>query len=490
MKEKFFKDKKYAVLGLGVFGLETALFLQRQGASVVGWDDQIAARTHASAQGISVENILHIAHCDGIFPSPGIPLYGPLQHPCIAWALDHQIPILSDIDLLYSLCPKATYIGITGTNGKSTTTLLLTHLLQGTGKVIQAGGNLGTPVLKMDPLDENGIYIIELSSYNLDLLTTAVFDIGIFLNLSVDHLQRHGTMERYFTAKMRLFHNSKTHAVLSIDSPYTFNAFNQLKCPKTAVSVYQVCAQGVYIHQNKLWTSLESPPTALLSINELSTLQGDHNLENTVAATAVAKLLQLSDEHIAQGLKAFPGIAHRQQHVGTITIGTITIGTTVVGTTAVRTITTGSAQLESMKTQTRMSVVCVNDSKATSVEAAKSALRCYDDIYWILGGEPKGDDLAELKPYFSKVRHAFVIGQACEIFSIILEEYKVPFTISRLLPTAVFQALDQAIVFGGTLLLSPACTSWDQFKNFEHRGDCFIQNIYKYCQEKGYVCQK
>jgi UDP-N-acetylmuramoylalanine--D-glutamate ligase len=443
----YFKNKSYGVLGLGKFGLATALFLQRKGAVVKAWDDDASVRLKAAEQGLIIQDVCqNEERLEGIFPSPGVPLYGPLQHPWVSWALQHNIPLINDIDVFRQLHPEAFYIGITGTNGKSTTTMLVKHLLQVGGKVVQAGGNLGTPAFQLNSLKKGEYYIFELSSYNLDLLQEAVFDIGIFLNLTPDHLKRHGTMDRYYQAKMRLFSSSHTYAVMGIDDSYTHSAYHQLSNPKVAISVKEKCEKGVYVHEGYLWHSLKDVPQKMVAVETLETLRGEHNWQNAAAGVAVALLIGMDEATIIEGLKTFPGIPHRQELVQTIG-----------------------------------EVFCINDSKATSVEAAKRALQSYNDIYWILGGEAKDDDLEDLSAYFHKVKHAFIIGEAVTKFSNILQKNGVPFTISEALPVAVPQALEKALKEGkGTVLLSPACTSWDQFKNFEERGACFITAIDQY----------
>ncbi len=448
--------KTYAVLGLGKSGLATAQALLAAGAHVLAWDDNAASRTAAAAQQIPLTD-LHGINWHGVTAlvmSPGIPHTYPAPHPVAAAAKAANVPLTSDIALLLHSQPEARYVGITGTNGKSTTTALIGHILQQAGQHIAVGGNLGTPVLTFPALGPDGIYVLELSSYQLELMDENRLDVGIMLNITPDHLDRHGGMAGYCAAKARIIRaHGPQVLVCGIDDAASraIAAQGQHNPALTlrTISIHDTAA-ALHVHEQQLVVD----GTPILNLATLPRLVGTHNWQNVMAAYAACQALGISGAQIIAGLRSFPGLAHRQQWVGA----------------------QGNVQF-------------INDSKATNADAASKALVCYDPIYWILGGQPKAGGLDGLEPYMPRIRHAFLIGEAAPAFGQWLEG-KVPATQCGTLAVAVERAAALALrenLPHATVLLSPACASWDQFKNFEDRGEQFarqVQAILQQPQEK------
>ena len=434
-----FKGKKILVFGLARSGLAAVESLVRGGADVYAGDDdpqKIAVAVEMGAKSFQLDSKITF---EALVLSPGIPLTHPVPHAIVTFAKNNRIPIISDIELLGLAQSKARYIGITGTNGKSTTTTLIAHLLKQAGRMVQVGGNLGQAALTLEPLDANGIYVLELSSYQLELIPHHKMNIAVFLNITPDHLDRHGTMEGYVRAKMNIFNNKAKEdtAIVAIDDEYTQKCFDQLQKKSAqnliAISTNQKLASGISVSNGVLFDSGHE----VIDLKLISTLPGAHNWQNAAAAFATAQAAGLSREEIVQGLKSFKGLAHRQELI----------------------LDTGQVRF-------------INDSKATNPEAAEKALACYDNIYWILGGKPKSDQLDVCAPHFHKINEAFLIGQAADLFQRILSP-KMKTTMSKTLTQAVTDAFQSARAKGGVVLLSPACASFDQFRDFEHRGNEF-----------------
>ena len=451
------KGRRYAVMGLGRSGQASAKALLAGGAEVLAWDDGEPARDAASAAGIPVTD-LGTAVLDGfdaLVLSPGIPHTFPRPHPVAARARAAGLPIVGDVELLYRACPDAAYVGITGTNGKSTTTALVAHLMEHAGHRVQAGGNLGTPALALEPLGDGGIYVLEMSSYQLELVPSVAFDVAVLLNVTPDHLGRHGGMAGYVAAKKRIFqHPSRGHtAIVAVDDEHTRAAFDELE-REGRMACVPVSAErpvpGIHVADGLLFDGGTEPAADLRGI---ATLPGRHNWQNAAAAFAACRAAGLTAGEIVAGLASFPGLAHRQQLVGETGAK---IGAKIGG------------------------VRFVNDSKATNADACAKALSCYDDIYWILGGRAKEGGLEGLDPYLPRIRHAFLIGEAQEAFAQWLAARGIAFTRCGDLDHAVPAAAAMARRDGGphgpagaTVLLSPACASWDQFADFEQRGEAF-----------------
>ncbi len=442
------KDQQLAVFGLGASGIAASRALLDGGASVSAWDDAVGSRDAAAREGVPLSDpaVTAWSDLDALVLSPGIPLTHPAPHPVVELAEAAGCPILGDIELLVEACPEATFVGVTGTNGKSTTTSLIGHVLAASGREVQIGGNLGPPALSLAPLSAGGIYVLELSSYQLDLIDRSRFDIGVLLNVSPDHLDRHGDMDGYVAAKRRLFRDRAAGsqiAVVGIDDEYGRSLAADLgqRCGwrVVPVSVQARLEDGVSVIDGLLFDA--GAGEAVGDLRAIDTLPGSHNWQNAAAAFAVARALGIAAETIVERMASFPGLPHRQEVVATID-----------------------------------GVRYVNDSKATNGEATARALACYDSIHWIVGGIAKEEGLVPVLPNLANVRHAYLIGQSTERFAAELDG-RVPVTRSNDLETAVHAAHLAAREPGSVVLLSPTCASFDQWPNFARRGDAFREIV-------------
>ncbi|MBL9036450.1 MAG: UDP-N-acetylmuramoyl-L-alanine--D-glutamate ligase [Rhodospirillaceae bacterium] len=449
--------KIVAVLGLGRTGAATAAALAASGATVWAWDDNEKARGAVPA-----EMLVDPAQADWRLPemlvmSPGIPHTHPAPHPAAAAAKSAGKPLIGDIELLYRAMPNRRYVGITGTNGKSTTTTLIAHILRQGGKAIEVGGNLGQAALSLQPLPGDGIYVLELSSYQLELTPTPICDVAVLLNITPDHLSRHGGMDGYIDAKALILRpkGRSSIGVLGVDDQFCRDLFARLKDGARKlipISVEREVAGGVDAIGGQLVDRTGGAPIAVMDLSTIATLPGSHNWQNAAAAYVAARAMGLDRAAIVAGLRTYPGLAHRQELIATI----------------------GSVRY-------------VNDSKATNADAASKALVCYDDIYWIIGGQAKEGGLTSLEKLFPRVRHAYLIGEASALFA-------------RQLGIAVRHTqcgtLDKAVAAahalaqrdrkpGAVVLLSPACASWDQYANFEARGDHFRKLVLELSAQAG-----
>jgi len=436
------------VLGLGRSGISAAQALERGGAEVWAWDDNPEARARAEEQGVPVVDLNDIdwREATSLILSPGIPHTHPKPHPIVTLARDAGCEIIGDVELLARTQRDAAYVGITGTNGKSTTTALIGHIFQTSGRTAEVGGNLGMPACSLEPLGPEGTYILEMSSYQLELTFSITYDVGVLLNVSADHLDRHGGMDGYIAAKREIFRRQTKPrtAVIGIDDNHCRKIYEELHEKDeqyvVGISVKERVHGGVYVLDGILIDDTEGKETQVMNLRTVPALQGSHNWQNAAAAYATCKMTGIQPHAIMACINSFPGLVHRQEPVGLVD-----------------------------------GIGFVNDSKATNDEAAARALVCYDDIYWIIGGRPKEGGLDACMPYLERVRHAYIIGEAALQFSKALDG-KVPFTMSGDLAAAVAQAFDDAKkagLPGSVVLLSPACASWDQFKSFEERGDVF-----------------
>ncbi|HYM01718.1 MAG TPA: UDP-N-acetylmuramoyl-L-alanine--D-glutamate ligase [Stellaceae bacterium] len=443
-----FQGEQVAVLGLARSGLVAAQALHRGGADVMAWDDAPARRDAAAAKGVS---IVDLAACDfrvvrALVLSPGIPHTFPKPHPVAARARAAGVEIIGDIELLGRSCRTARYVGITGTNGKSTTTALIGHVLASGGRTVAVGGNLGTPALSLDAFGAEGIYVLEMSSYQLELTESLSFDVAVLLNITPDHLDRHGGMGGYIAAKKRIFANPRrSHtAVVGVDDEASRAIADGLSA-SGAQSVVPVSAEtrakgGVFVDDGWLVDDMENKAQRIVDVRNAPHLPGRHNWQNAAAAYAAARAVGIDVATIAAGIMSFPGLAHRQELVATID-----------------------------------GIRYVNDSKATNADAAAKALACYGDIYWIAGGIAKEGGIASLSPFFPYIRHAFLIGKAAEEFAATLDG-RVPYDRCGELAAAIEAARTKALADrrkGAVVLLSPACASFDQFTDFEERGAIF-----------------
>jgi UDP-N-acetylmuramoylalanine--D-glutamate ligase len=439
------EGKTVAVLGLGRTGLASVAALSESGATVWAWDDNAKAREAAPAGALADLGKADWSRPAFLVMSPGIAHTHPQPHPVAALAKQAGTPIIGDIELLRRACPEARYVGITGTNGKSTTTALIGHLLRAAGHIVEIGGNLGQAALTLRPLGQEGVYVLELSSYQLELMPAPLADVAILLNITPDHLGRHGGMEGYVAAKKRIFAPKGTGGIgiIGVDDEHCRKIYEDLRGGlrrMAPISVEGAAKGGVYAVDGRLIDDSEGMARDVLSLADLKTLPGKHNWQNVCAAYLAARSLGLDREAIASALPTYPGLAHRQELIATIA-----------------------------------GVGYVNDSKATNADAAGKALSCYRNIYWIVGGRAKEGGLAGLEVYFPRIRHAFLIGECAEDFARQLGG-ALAHTRSGALGTALRQAHAMAMkdkLEGAVVLLSPACASWDQYSSFEARGDEF-----------------
>lgn len=431
--------ERVAVVGLGRAGLPAARALRRYGAAVRAWDDSPAARRDAEAAGITLDPLASLDGLDALLLSPGIAHRLPAPHPIAARAVEAGVPILCDVEFLFRVVRAAhsgaRFVGITGTNGKSTTTSLLAHLLSHAGIEVAAGGNLGPAALDLNILGSEGVYTLEMSSYMLERLATVRFDAAAMLNLSADHLDRHGDMTGYVAAKRRIFDRQDAGcvAVLGQDDAFTRDSAGGIAARVVPISATRACPGGVWAEGSVL----RDDAGPILDLGLAPALPGAHNAENAAAATALALAMGADRGAIAAALKTYPGLPHRQERV-----------------------------------RAKDGVLYVNDSKATNAESAARALACYRGIHWIAGGIGKAGGIEALAPFFDRIVHAWLIGRDAGTFAETLAAHDVAHTRCDELGTAVARA-SAAARPGETVLLSPAAASFDQFKNFEERGEKF-----------------
>jgi UDP-N-acetylmuramoylalanine--D-glutamate ligase len=423
-----FSGKRFAVVGLGKNGLPAALGLHSMGAEVVAWDDNPAARgALPAASGMTVSDpAAGPFDFDALVLSPGIPHHLPKPHQAAVRAIQAGVPILSDTELLFRAVrasgSRARFAGITGTNGKSTTTALLAHILQRADHPVAAGANLGPAALSLPLLPHDGVYVLEMSSYMLERLASLRFDVAAMLNLSADHIDRHGDMAGYAMAKRAIFDRQQPGdlAVVGIDDPASRDIAAWLDT--RPARVVRVSGHDV--------------PLAVGPA-----LPGAHNAQNAAAATAMARYLGVPDDAIASALLSYPGLPHRQQRIVTIN-----------------------------------GVTFINDSKATNADAAERALVCYDRLIWIAGGMAKEGGIEPLVPLFPRIARALLIGRDAPQFAATLTRHGAPFDIVGTLEAAVPAAFAAAKRADAPIvLLSPACASWDQFTGYDQRGDRFAE---------------
>lgn len=423
-----FAGKTYAVLGLARSGLATVATLVASGARVVAWDTREEAQALVADKAEIADPLtIDLTGFDGIVVSPGVPLN---RHPIAEKARDAGVPIIGDIEL-FALArptlPPHRVVGITGTNGKSTTTALIHHVIQSAGIPTSMGGNIGLPVLGEDPLSEGGVYVLELSSYQIDLTYSLDCDVAVLLNITPDHLDRYDGFEGYAASKARLFAMQSAHhdAVVAIDDELSRDI-----AAKVSAKLHSVSAADIDAEAQAHWPSL----------------QGPHNAQNAAVGIAVGQALGISDATIQMALATFSSLPHRMQRVAEVN-----------------------------------GVLYVNDSKATNAASTAPALAAYPPvegrprIHWILGGVAKTDNLDECIPFYSNVAHAYTIGESGHMFAELLRPH-MEVDDSEMLLTAVRRTARVAQP-GDVVLLSPACASFDQFRDFEARGDAFVAAV-------------
>ncbi len=411
-----FAGKSYAVIGLARSGLAAVEALAASGAEIMAWDQSEEARTSAAPKARIADPLTtSIYGFSGVVVSPGVPLN---RHPIGPRAREAKVPVIGDIELFAQARPSLPphrVVGITGTNGKSTTTALIHHILKSAGVPTTMGGNIGLPIMAQDPLPEAGVYVLELSSFQIDLTQSLDCEVAILLNVSPDHLDRYDGVDDYAASKARLFAmQSQEHvAVIAPEDEYSGAIAGQINGKLALVSSADVKDQS-------RWPAL----------------QGPHNAQNVAAAVAAVRALGVDDQAIADGLVTYPGLPHRMERVAE-----------------------------------RNGVLFVNDSKATNPTSTAPALAAYPAVHWIVGGLPKSDDLDACAPYFDHVKAAYTIGEAGPMFARLLAD-KLPVSECEMLVEAVGAAAEAARP-GEVVLLSPACASFDQFRDYEARGDAF-----------------
>ena len=411
-----FRGKRFAVLGLARTGLATCRALMASGAEVLAWDNRDEARA-AAPDGVQIADpmVADLTGFDGIVLSPGVPLN---RHPVADRARQAHVPILGDIELFArarASLPPHKVVGITGTNGKSTTTALIHHILASAGLPARMGGNIGLPILSQEALPEGGVYVLELSSFQIDLTQSLACDVAVLTNITPDHLDRYDSFADYAAAKERLFtlqHVDQVAVIATEDDP------SRMIASRINHRLFRVSSKNA--GDQSAWPSL----------------QGPHNAQNVACARAVALALGVEAEAIEQALRSYPGLPHRMERVAE-----------------------------------RHGVLYVNDSKATNPTSTAPALAAFPVVHWIVGGQAKTKDLDACAPHFSHVKAAYVIGEAGPMFADLLSPH-MPVVAAGTLEAAVQHAA-QAAQPGDTVLLSPACASFDQFRDFEARGDAF-----------------
>ena len=446
-----FAGQKVAVFGLGGSGLVSASALLAGGADVVGADDDAQSMTRANAAGIPTADLKTAdwSKFAALVLAPGVPLTHPSPHWVVQRARQAGVQVLGDIELFCreraTLAPGAPFVAITGTNGKSTTTALVAHLAASAGMDAQIGGNIGTAILSLEPPRPGRVHVIECSSYQIDLAPSLDPSIGILINLSEDHLDRHGTMEHYAAVKERLVAGMPGDgtAIVGVDDDWCSAIAARLALAGkhvVRISVQRKLSDGIYAEERRLIRANQAGTNAIADLAGIGSLRGLHNAQNAACATAAALALGLAPAAIQAGLRSFPGLVHRMEELGRLG-----------------------------------KILLVNDSKATNADSAAQALACFADIFWIAGGKPKTGGIESLRKFFPRIRKAYLIGEAAEEFAATLGSevpHEIDGTLNKALAAAMRDAGD-SVAPEPVVLLSPACASFDQYRNFEVRGDAF-----------------
>ncbi|HEY1544705.1 MAG TPA: UDP-N-acetylmuramoyl-L-alanine--D-glutamate ligase [Xanthobacteraceae bacterium] len=444
-----FAGRKVAVFGLGASGLASASALFAGGADVIGWDDSAARVEHATQAGIPTADLREVdwSKLAALVLAPGVPLTHPAPHWTVGLARAAGVEVIGDIELFCRerrrIAPESAFVAITGTNGKSTTTALVAHLLESAGHAAELGGNIGTAILSLEPPAPGRAHVIECSSYQIDLAPSLDPLIGILLNVSEDHLDRHGTLAEYAAVKERLVARAQRGAIIGVDDKWSQAAADRIEQAGKSVvrvSVRRPLADGIYVQGEQILRAAGGNTKPIALLGGINSLRGIHNAQNAACAAGAALALGIGPRAIQQGLWSFPGLAHRMEEVGR-----------------------------------KGDVLFVNDSKATNADATARALACFEEIFWIAGGKPKTGGITSLAEFFPRIRKAYLIGEAAPAFAQTLAG-KAEHAIVETLDRAVAAAASDAEASGlkaPVVLLSPACASFDQFPNFEVRGDRF-----------------
>jgi UDP-N-acetylmuramoylalanine--D-glutamate ligase len=446
-----FAGKTVAVFGLGGSGLASCHALKAGGAEVIAGDDGVEKLAEAAQAGFVTADLRTVswAKFAALVLTPGAPLTHPAPHWTVLAAQQAGIEVIGDIELFCRErrrhAPDAPFVAITGTNGKSTTTALTAHLMRVAGYDTQMGGNIGTAILQLEPPRKGRVHVIEMSSYQIDLAPSLDPSVGILLNISEDHIDRHGTLAHYAAVKQRLVAGVQKEgtAIVGVDDGWSRNTADRIEqagLRVVRVSVKNPLPDGVYVERETIWRASGGARSTIARIGGIGSLRGLHNAQNAACASACALALGVSPEVLQSALRSFPGLAHRMEQVGR-----------------------------------RGKVLFVNDSKGTNADAAAHALSSFADIFWIAGGKPKLGGITSLTTYFPRLRKAYLIGEAAKEFSATLGA-AVPHEISETLEVALANAARDAEASGlpdPVVLLSPACASFDQYRNFEIRGARF-----------------
>lgn len=444
------QNKKFGVLGLGISGLATVKFFLKRKINFIVWDDSEAARNKCAEllndNQVITEDSDKWSNIDCFVLTPGMPLYFPEPHPLVKLAQQKNIKIICDIELFYLYNPDNTYIGITGTNGKSTTANLIYHILIANNIKAKLAGNIGTPILSLESFPDE-IVVIEMSSFQLDLIETMKFDIAILLNITQDHLDRHGSMENYIKAKCRIFMNQGASdiAIISEDNEITKRIISQVRqrnINTISFSARSKLGNAVSVIDQVIYDNVRKKQIAL---EENKFLRGAHNAENIAASyIATSRLNKLTDAEIVEAISTYAGLRHRMEFIGE-----------------------------------HNNIEFINDSKATNQESAEKALSSFNNIYWIAGGLEKEGGISNLGRLFNRIKHTFLVGKAAEDFAAVLSKASSEYTMAGSLEVAFKLAVSMAEKDTSPqkkiVLLSPACASYDQWKNFEERGDFFTK---------------
>ena len=459
-----YHEKKIAVLGLGRSGMASAAALIASGAEVSVWDDNEQVRKKAESAGLVVKDFSDFSKhdADALIVAPGIAHRGKDMHAAIHSAREQNIPVWGDLELFsqyLTAIPKEDrpiLIMVTGSNGKSTTTALMHHVLKYSNRNVQMGGNIGIPVLALQALGKGGIYVIEASSFQLDVTETLRPDFAVWLNISSDHIDRHGSLKNYIAAKQKIFtaQQKDDSVIIGVDDSASQKTCTELfsKGERNIIPISsrRALASGVHVTGGILWDAINGEGKQITNlVKHLPSLLGRHNAQNIAATYSVCHSLKLPEQKIVKAMKSFQGLPHRMELVGCFS-----------------------------------GIRYINDSKATNSAASIEALRSFDSIYWIAGGEAKEKDFTQLRAEMHSVQRIYLIGKASAEMKEVFEGYK-PVMETKSLHHAVVLASYHAIQEkkkNAVILLSPACASFDQFKNFEERGQEFKKAFEKICQ--------
>lgn len=450
-----FAGKTVAVFGLGGSGLASCHALKAGGAEVIAADDNADNVAKAAQAGFVTADLRSVswANFASLILTPGAPLTHPAPHWSVLMARQAGVEVIGDVELFCRErrrhAPDAPFVAITGTNGKSTTTALIAHLTKFAGYDTQMGGNIGTAILSLEPPRMGRVHVIEMSSYQIDLAPSLDPSVGILLNVSEDHIDRHGTLENYAAVKERLVAGVQPRgtSIVGVDDSFCRNIADRLdRSGKNVVriSVKNPLASGIYVEREVIVRADGGTRNEIARLGGIGSLRGLHNAQNAACAAACTLAMGINTETLQSGLRSFPGLAHRMEQVGR-----------------------------------RGNVLFVNDSKGTNADAAAHALSSFGEIFWIAGGKPKAGGITGLAGFFPRIKKAYLIGEAAEEFAATLGD-RVPHEISGTLEVAVASAARDAEASGladPVVLLSPACASFDQYRNFEIRGAAFRDHV-------------